>query len=60
MQVTRRTRDMSQNDELAKERIDVLESQLLAADIETDEWRQKYHDLKVEYERMIADRTFCP
>jgi len=51
---------MSQNDEVAKERIDVLESQLLAADIETDEWRQKYIDIKAEYDRMIADRSYCP
>jgi len=51
---------MSQNDEIAQERIEVLESQLLAADIETDEWRQKYLDIKAEYDRMISDRTFCP
>jgi len=47
-------------DELAQEHIELLESQLLAADIETDEWRQKYIDIKAEYDRMIADRTFCP
>ncbi len=51
---------MSQNDELAKERIEVLESQLQAADIENDELKQKYHDLKVELQRLIADRSYCP
>jgi len=47
-------------DELAQEHIELLESQLLAADIETDEWRQKYLDIKAEYDRMIVDRSYCP
>ena len=51
---------MSRNDEVAKERIEVLESQLLAADIENEELKQKYINLKAEYDLMISDRTFCP
>ena len=47
-------------DELAQEHIELLESQLLAADIENEVLRQEYIDLKVEYERMINDRSYCP
>jgi len=47
-------------DELAQEHIELLESQLLAADIENEVLQQKYFDLKVEYDRMIVDRSYCP
>jgi len=60
MLVTRRTRDMKAYDEAAQERIEVLESQLLAADIENEEWEKLYTALKVEFDRMIYDRNYCP
>ena len=51
---------MSQNDEVAKERIEILESQLQAADIENDELKQDLFSLKVELQRLISDRSYCP
>ena len=51
---------MTRVDEVAQEHIDVLESQLLAADIENDELKQDIIDLRVELQRLISDRSYCP
>jgi hypothetical protein len=51
---------MTQHDQLAQDHIDLLESQLLAADIENEELKQEIIALKAELSRMMADRSYCP
>ena len=58
--MTRRIRDMKANDEIAQEHIDLLESQLLASDLENQELRDELTTLRVEYNLMIADREHTP
>ena len=51
---------MRANDNVTREHIERLESQLDAADIETEEWKQAYLTLRVDYDAMVKDRTYCP
>ena len=52
--------DLRSKDQAAQDRIDTLESQLDAADIENEELKQKIIDRDVLINQFIKDRTYCP
>ena len=51
---------MRANDDVTKEHIERLESQLDAADIENEELKQTIKSLMVQLRQFHADRTYCP
>ena len=54
------TQDLRAKDQAAKDRINELESQLDAADIENEELSQTIKSLMVQLRQYQADREFCP
>ena len=58
--VEKMTQDLRPKDQAAQDRIDELESQLDAADIENEELQQAYDALRVEHDAMVKDRTYTP
>ncbi len=54
------TQDLRPKDQAAQEHIDVLRSQLDAADIEIEELQQTVKSLLVQLRQYQADREFCP
>ena len=52
--------DLRSKDQAAQDRIEVLESQLAAADIENEELEQTIKSLLVQLRQFYADRTYCP
>ena len=57
--VEKMAQDLRSKDQAAKDRIDELEFQLDAADIENDELRQTIKSLMVQLRQFQADREFC-
>ena len=54
------TQDLRSKDQAAQDRIETLESQLAAADIENEEHEQTIKSLLVQLRQFYADRTYCP
>ena len=52
--------DLRSKDQAAQDRIEYLEYQPDAADIENEELKQKIIDRDVLINQFIQDRTYCP
>jgi len=51
---------MTQFDQVAQDHIEFLESQLIVAEVEIEELKQKIIDLETAVQMMVTDRTYCP
>jgi len=49
---------MRANDEITKDHIEFIESQLLVLEVENEELKQTVKSLMVQLNQMVADRTF--